>query len=71
MFNKFKINQSVKVRGYGKNDNKYYNNKVGRVIEKDSFFCDYLIKFNDGTSDWLDEKCLTSIRKYRRREQKK
>lgn len=70
MFNKFKIGQRVCVNGPGKKDDKYYTNKIGKVVEKDNYFCDYLIKFQDGTSDWIDEIYLKSIRKYKRKGKK-
>ena len=67
MFNKFKIGQKVRVKGIDKNEEKYYSNEIGKVVEKDDFFCDYLVTFNNDTSDWFDEKYLTPIRNYKKR----
>lgn len=70
MFNKFKVNQKVRVNGTGKKDDKYYNNQVGKIIERDNYFCDYLVRFKDKSEDWFDEFNLKHIRKYTRKEQK-
>lgn len=56
MHNKFKINQKVYVNGIGKSSKKNYNNKIGNIIIKDSYFNDYLIKFDNNTEDWFNEK---------------
>ncbi len=58
MFNKFKNGQAVIVYGYGENDGKFYNNKSAKVILRDPYFKDYLIKFKDNTEDWVLEKYL-------------
>lgn len=68
MNNKFKIGQFVIVTGKGKCDGKLYINKKGKVIEKDYFFCDYLIEFSNGTRDWLDTDNLRPVRKYNKKE---
>lgn len=70
MHNKFKMGQFVHVRGIGKVDEKFYDNVVGKVIERDDFFLDYQIEFSNGTTDWVDEKYLKAIRKYRKRRKK-
>ena len=56
MFNKFKKNNKVIVYGYGKTAGKFYKNKPAFIIEKDSYYLDYLVKFKDGTEDWMEEK---------------
>lgn len=70
MLNKFKVNQTVHVNGFGKSENKYYKNKIGKVILKDNYFHDYLIRLNNNTEDWFNEKSLKKLRKYTRKEQK-
>lgn len=67
MFNKFKINDIVIVNGYGKNDSKYYKDRIAVVICRDTYFGDYNVRFEDGTEDWLDEEFL---RKCKRRKRK-
>ncbi len=58
MFSKFKKGSEVIVLGYGQVDNKFYANKKAIVIEKDSYYKDYLVKFEDGTEDWIKPKYL-------------
>ena len=58
MFNKFKKNNKVIVYGYGKTAGKFYKIKTAFIIEKDSYYLDYLVKFKDGTEDWMEEKYL-------------
>lgn len=70
MLNKFKINQKVCVNGIGKSSNKNYNNKIGSIIIKDYYFNDYLIKFDNNTEDWFNEKDLRKLRKYTKKEKK-
>lgn len=67
MFNKFKIGDLVRVFGIGKIANKKYNGEIGKVIEKDSYFLDYLIRFKSKSEDWIDERYLNL---YRRRGKK-
>lgn len=71
MLNKFKVSQRVHVNGIGKSENKYYKNKIGKVIIKDTYFRDYLIRFNNGSEDWFNEYSLKKIKNYTRKEQKK
>lgn len=61
MFSKFKIGRKVRVKGFGKNDGKYYCQDIGVIVEKDYYFKDYRIKFKNNAEDWLDEECLTLI----------
>lgn len=67
MRNKFKAGEFVIVNGFGKKENKYYINEIGKVIERDDFFYDYHIVFENKESDWLDEKSLKKVKKYRER----
>ena len=60
--NSFKINEIVLVKGFGKCNNKYYHNIIGRVICRDPYFKDYNIKFQDGTEDWFN---LEYLNKYK------
>lgn len=76
MRNKFKNKDKVFVHGYGENDGKFYNNISAIIIERDPFYQDYLIKFKDGTEDWVQEKCLRkpyarNYSKYRKRKKQK
>lgn len=61
MFNKFKINDKVIVNGIGKCNGKEYINQTAIVINRDPFFGDYNIRFEDGTEDWLDEEYLEKV----------
>ena len=65
MFNKFKKGQKVYIYGFGKDKEQIYNT-IGKVVEKDDFFCDYLVVFTDGTYDWFDEKSIQKYIKKRR-----
>lgn len=67
MFNKYHARQKVRVNGIGKNNDKYYSGQIGKVVERDAFFCDYLVSFENGKSDWFDEQYLTPIRKYKKK----
>ena len=58
MFSKFKIGNKVFVNGIGKNDGKVYANVSAIVIEHDSYFKDYLVRFKDGTTDWISPQYL-------------
>lgn len=58
MNNKFKNGSKVFVYGPGQNNGKYYKNKPAIILERDSFFYDYHVKFNDGTEDWILPKYL-------------
>ena len=63
MNDKFKIGEKVLVRGYGKEDGKFYNREYGYVICKDPYYKDYNIKFKDGSEDWFNKGSLYKIRK--------
>ena len=69
MFNKFKNGDKVFVCGIGQNNGRIYKNIPGKVIERDPYFKDYLVRFNDGTEDWILAKYLR--KPYQRREKKK
>lgn len=53
MFNEFKNGTKVIVCGLGKIDGKFYKNLPAIIIECDSYFKDYHVKFKDGTEDWI------------------
>lgn len=61
MHNKFKKGTIVVVNGVGKCNDKRYYNMIGIVIERDPFFKDYHILFEDGSKDWLDDKFLEKL----------
>ena len=54
MFNEFKNGETVIVCGIGKKNGKLYKNKSAVVIERDTYFKDYHLKFKDGTDDWFE-----------------
>ncbi len=58
MFNKYRKNHKVIVCGSGEIDGKIYENVLAVIIERDAYFKDYLVKFADGTQDWILEQNL-------------
>ena len=58
MFNKFKKGHKVIVYGTGKIAGRFYKNIPGIVIECDPYFRDYLVRFKDGSEDWISKKYL-------------
>ena len=76
MKNKFKNKDKDFVYGRGENDGKYYKKQPAFIIERDSYYLDYLVKFKDGTEDWIEEKYLRKpyarkYQKYRKRKKSK
>lgn len=63
MFSRFKKGEIVLVRGIGQNDKKCYNNVLAKVIERDPYYKDYLIQFEDGSEDWLIPRYLLKLNK--------
>lgn len=60
MFNKFKKGEIVICCGIGKcSEQKYIG--IGIVIEKDYYYKDYCVKFEDGTEEWFEETDLEKI----------
>lgn len=53
MFNEFKNGDKVFVEGIGKNNGKVYKNVPAKIIERDPYFKDYLVRFKNGTEDWI------------------
>lgn len=53
MYNKFKNGSKVIVYGPGENNGKFYKNVPAVIIERDPYYKDYLIKFANGTEDWI------------------
>ena len=47
---------------------KFYKKQPAIIIERDSYYLDYLVKFKDGTEDWIEEKYLRKpyARKYQK-----
>lgn len=62
MNNKFNTNEKVIVNGIGKCNGKEYKDEVAIVINRDPFFLDYNVRFEDGTEDWLEEECLRKFK---------
>ena len=69
MFSQINIGDTVLVNGLGKTDNMQYTNLIAIVIERDSYYKDFLVRFNDGTEDWFSPKFLHIL--YKKRRQKK
>ncbi len=67
MNNKFKVDDIVIVNGIGKINGKRYKEVKGIVLDRDTFFKDYNIKFEDGTVDWIDPIYIESLEDYERR----
>ncbi len=60
MFNKYKIGQLVLCKGIGKNKKIEYCQKAW-IVEKDSYYKDYCVAFQDGSQEWFDEKNIYII----------
>ncbi len=60
MFNKFKNGELVLCCGVGKITEDYICKK-GKIVEKDYYYKDYCIKFEDGSEEWFDEKDLQKV----------
>ena len=58
MFNEFKNGSKVIVNGIGLKSGKYYKNVPAIVVERDPYFLDYLVRFKNGTEDWVSPKYL-------------
>lgn len=61
MFNQFKNGDYVLITGEGLNDGKKYINVSAKVIERDPYYKDYLVKFKDGTEDWITPKYIQKL----------
>ncbi len=53
MNNEFKNSTLVIVCGPGENNGKIYRNVLGIIVERDPYYKDYLVRFQDGTEDWF------------------
>lgn len=58
MRQKFKTGMNVIVCGFGKSKGTYYDNVPCKIIERDSYYYDYLVKFKNGTEDWISPEYL-------------
>ena len=69
MNNKFKNGEKVIVYGPGENNGKFYKNVPAKIIERDSYYLDYLVKFENSTEDWILPEHIrkTCSRKRKRR----
>lgn len=63
MFNKFKNSERVIVYGSGEEDGKFYNFTYATVIERDPYYKDYHLKFDDGSEDWMLPKYIHKLAK--------
>lgn len=70
MFNKFKISELVLCCGISEVTQKYIC-KIGKVVEKDYYYQDYCIKFEDGTEEWMKEKDIQKILRKKKNMKKK
>lgn len=59
MNNRFKDKSEVLVNGIGKKDGKVFSNVKGIVVQRDPYYLDYLVTFEDGTEDWFNETALS------------
>lgn len=76
MYYRFRKNHKVFVTGYGKKDGKFYNNVPAFIIERDTYYRDYLVRFKDKTEDWIASDDIRkpferSIKKKRKRRKTK
>ena len=71
MFNEFKNGSKVIVNGIGLKDGKFYKNVPAIIIERDPYYLDYHVKFQDGTTDWLSPEYLRKPYSKRKKEAKK
>ena len=53
MFNKFKKGKKIVVCGFGEKLGKFYYQKLAIIKERDPYYKDYLVKFEDGSEDWI------------------
>lgn len=53
MHNKFKNGMKVIVCGPGENNGKFYKNVPAKIVSRDPYYKDYLVRFKNGTEDWL------------------
>lgn len=60
MFNKFKIGEFVLCLGVGKVSEKRML-KYGIIIEKDYYYKDYCIRFENDKEEWFSEKDIIKI----------
>ena len=58
MYSLFKDGESVIVNGFGKNDKDFYRNRLAVIICRDPYYCDYNVRFEDNTEDWIDEEYI-------------
>lgn len=75
MHNKFKNGEKVFVFGPGENDGTFYRNIPAIIIERDPYYLDYLVKFKDGTEDWVESQYLRKpferrYKKYRKNQKR-
>ncbi len=69
MYTKFKRHSKVLVYGYGESTGKFYRDEPAIVLERDSYYGDYLVRFNNNTEDWILPKYLR--RPYEKKSKKK
>lgn len=61
MNNVFKNGTKVIVYGFGEQDGKFYRNIPAIILERDSYFKDYHVRFKDGTEDWILSKHIYKL----------
>lgn len=58
MFNQFKKGEEIIVCGFGEECGKFYYQKRAIIKERDPYYKDYLVKFKDGSEDWIISQYL-------------
>ena len=58
MNNKFKKGTKVIVCGFGEVEGKYYKCRTAYIVERDPYYKNYLVKFKDGTEDWISPEFM-------------
>ena len=53
MFSRYKIGEKVIICGIGEFYGTKYENELATIIERDPYYKDYLVKFNNETEDWI------------------
>lgn len=61
MNNVFKNGTKVMVYGFGEEDGKFYKNIPAIILERDSYFKDYHVRFKNGTEDWVLPKYIYKL----------
>lgn len=58
MFNKFRVGAKVFIYGTGETDGQFYDDKPAIILERDRYYKDYHVQFQDGSKDWILEEYI-------------